>query len=132
MKFLALGDLKELKTQKEIKEKMAQEFEVSVDIFNNFNVLIAYQSVGSWGCDSSNFFLLREKKTGKLFENHGSHCSCYGFENQWEPKETELAYLKSDKFYVCMGGYDSDDVENMAAIKDFISKIRNPTKNDGV
>ncbi len=31
------------------------------------------------------------KKDGKLYEAGGSHCSCYGLEGQWEPKETAWA-----------------------------------------
>jgi hypothetical protein len=26
------------------------------------------------------------EKNGHLFEVHGSHCSCYGLEDQWEPE----------------------------------------------
>ncbi len=28
------------------------------------------------------------EKDGKLYEAHGSHCSCYGLEGQWSPEET--------------------------------------------
>ena len=31
-------------------------------------------------------------KNGVLYENHGSHCSCHGFEEQWKP---EVTYLKA-------------------------------------
>lgn len=27
------------------------------------------------------------ERDGKLFEVHGSHCSCYGLEDQWEPEQ---------------------------------------------
>jgi hypothetical protein len=33
------------------------------------------------------------RKDGKLYEVQGSHCSCYGLENQWEPEETSIAAL---------------------------------------
>lgn len=36
-------------------------------------------------------------KDGVLYEVHGSHCSCYGLEDQWEPEETSLEAL--DKIY---------------------------------
>ena len=122
--MLALEDLKEYTKQKEMKEFMASAFQVDVETFKPFTILIGYQSVGAWGCDSSNFFLVREKKTGKLFYNYGSHCSCYGFEEQWEPSETELAYLKSDKFYVSTGGYDGDSDGNRQAILGYIKKLK--------
>jgi hypothetical protein len=33
------------------------------------------------------------EKDGKLFEVNGSHCSCNGLEDQWEPEETTVAAL---------------------------------------
>jgi hypothetical protein len=33
------------------------------------------------------------QKNGKLYEVHGSHCSCYGLEGQWRPEETTLESL---------------------------------------
>lgn len=32
-------------------------------------------------------------KDGKFYEVHGSHCSCYGLEGQFEPEETTLVEL---------------------------------------
>ena len=35
------------------------------------------------------------RKDGKLWEVYGSHCSCYGLEeDQWEPEETNLENLE--------------------------------------
>jgi len=34
------------------------------------------------------------KKDGKIFENGGSHCSCYGLEGQWNPQETSIEAIK--------------------------------------
>lgn len=83
-------------------------------------ILVAYESVGSWGCDSSSFFLFR--KGGKLYENHGSHCSCYGFEGQWEPEETTRASLLARGSW-SLGGYDVDGSANDAAIRAFIETL---------
>lgn len=33
------------------------------------------------------------KRDGKFYEAHGSHCSCYGLEGQFNPEETSLAAL---------------------------------------
>jgi hypothetical protein len=33
-------------------------------------------------------------KNGVLYENHGSHCSCYGLEDQWKPEVTYLEAIK--------------------------------------
>lgn len=29
-------------------------------------------------------------REGKLYEVYGSHCSCYGLEDQWEPEEASI------------------------------------------
>jgi hypothetical protein len=73
--ILALEDLAG-KSEDEIRKHIAEEYAPADDVAD-FRILIAYESVGNWGCDSSSFFLL--EKNGELFENHGSHCSCYGF-----------------------------------------------------
>ena len=33
------------------------------------------------------------ERDGKVYENHGGHCSCYGLEGQWDPEETTWAAL---------------------------------------
>jgi hypothetical protein len=43
-------------------------------------ILIADYSYENY---SGNAFVLFEQN-GQLFEVHGSHCSCYGLENQWD------------------------------------------------
>ena len=30
------------------------------------------------------------ERNGKLYENFGSHCSCYGLEDQWQPDEIDV------------------------------------------
>ena len=32
-------------------------------------------------------------RDGKLYEVNGSHCSCYGLEDQWSPEETSIGAL---------------------------------------
>lgn len=128
MKQLFLEDLENCTIEK-IKNHLLEEWEAEQEIVDKFNILIAYESVGSWGCDSSAWYLLREKKTKKLFEVHGSHCSCNGFEGQFKPEETTLEYLKSDKFYLSTGGYDENETKNISDVKYFIKKMK--SKDDG-
>src|SRR5687768_16277755 len=59
---------------------------------SKLEVLIAYESVGDYGCDSSSYFLFKDGE-GNLFEIHGSHCSCYGFEGQFELEPTTIKAL---------------------------------------
>lgn len=119
---LFLADVKGL-TEEEIKEGIVISYETSAKNVNKYDIIIAYQSVGDYGCDSSSFFLLRNKKTKKLYENHGSHCSCYGFEGQWKPELTTIEYLHSDKFGLSCGGYDDEETENKKLVKKFIKTL---------
>lgn len=105
-RFLLLEDYAG-KTPDYVITDLKGEWQAACDEVDRFEILIAYCSVGSWGCDSSAWFLLREKATGELYEASGSHCSCDGFENQFSPEPTTLEYLKSDKFSFSEGGYDS-------------------------
>lgn len=89
----------------------------------NFDILVAYESVGDWGCDSASYFLIRDRSSQKLLEVSGGHCSCYGFEGQWEPQEVEVEYLKSDKFYLGCGGYDDACDAHTSAVKAFLQTL---------
>lgn len=122
--MLLLEDLKGL-SEAEVKAHLVREYEANSDVVNELEIVIGYESVGSWGCDSSSFFLLKDK-AGKLYEVHGSHCSCYGFEGQFNLEETAVEVLKfrvneskyGSVFYT--GGYDDNEDENTKAVNDYI------------
>jgi len=139
MKQIFLEDLKDM-TEVEIKAHIAGEYggdksgfdygePDANDVANvaktleEYDVLVAYESVGSCGCDSSSYFLLQHKETGVYQEFSGSHCSCYGFEGQFDLQEAPIEYLKSDKFNFCCGGYDDNETENQQAVKAFVSAL---------
>lgn len=118
--MIALEDLKKM-SEDEVKDHIAEEYAESEAgkgglraELNKFNIYLAYESVSS-------FFLLIGED-GKLWENHGSHCSCYGFEGQWCPEETTKEALSVRKFF-CLGGYDSDEEGNTRAIEDAIRAL---------
>jgi hypothetical protein len=122
IRLVALGDLKGM-SQEDIKDHINRDYEAARKKIDNYTFLIAYESVGDWGCDSSSWFLMRDKRDGKLYENHGSHCSCHGFEGQWFPEETTVEYLSSEKFYLPTGGYDTTSDENKKAVKAAIKRL---------
>jgi hypothetical protein len=123
LKQLFLEDLAK-KTDAEVRAVLLNDYQATQEELDRFNILIAYESTGSWGCDSSAWYLLRDKKTKALFEVHASHCSCYGFEGQFKPEPTTLKYLKSEKFHFCCGGYDSNGSGNKQQARDFISALK--------
>ncbi len=74
-----------------------QEFSCSYDHvdehlkeYNDINVLLAfyeYANYEGWA------FVLFERND-VLYEVNGSHCSCYGLEDQWNPEETSVEALR--------------------------------------
>jgi hypothetical protein len=127
--MVTLGDLRG-KTEQEIKEHLAYQYgigwetdEVVVECLKNLNILIAYESVGSWGCDSTSYFLLKDKISDELFEIHGSHCSCYGFENQFDLESMTLEAIKLRSYLFNTGGYDTESKENVDEAMEFINSI---------
>jgi hypothetical protein len=89
-------------------------------IMQNYNVLVAYENAE--GYESSSWFLFKHKETGTLMEMSGSHCSCYGFEGQFELEPTTLEYLKSDKFNHFYG-YKNLSYVSATKLKQFISEL---------
>ena len=144
--MLAIEDLLG-KTEAEVKQHIADQYaktpydkesaKVVYDQLDKLDVLIAYESVGSWGCDSTSFFVFKDKETGKLYEMHGSHCSCYGFEGQFRLEETTIEALKSrvqearsrnqydedENAIFSIGGYDGDAINNARIINNYINSL---------
>lgn len=134
--MLALEDLKGL-TEEQVKDHIVADYSGAKQYdspapdqllstknqLEVLDVLIAYESVGDWGCDSSSFFLFKNKETGVLYELNGSHCSCYGFEGQFQLEQTEAVALKyraenGRLFYE--GGYDNNADDNLKAVNEYI------------
>jgi hypothetical protein len=123
--MLSLGDLAECSKQdiyNHFINDYKADFKTAKEIEDLYDILIAYESVGDYGCDSSSYFLLRNKQDNQLYEVGGSHCSCYGFEGQFEPTLVTLNYLKSDKFHFYTGGYDDFNKQNISSVKEYINE----------
>lgn len=69
-------------------------------------VLYATYNQGYYAGDA---FVLFRADDGKLYEVNGSHCSCYGLEDQWTPEETFKDALQQRRWYFC------DDSEGQMA-----------------
>lgn len=66
------------------------DFQVTEEQQQGVEIILA--SYGGDYYEGDAFVLFR--KDGKLYEVNGSHCSCYGLEDQWEPEETTLRDLR--------------------------------------
>ena len=102
---------------------------MAAERLKDMQVLVAYESNGPGGCDSKSFFLLRSKSDGSLYEIHGSHCSCYGFEGQLDLEPTDIKSLKyrainADVFYA--GCYDDDETENQRIVNEYVLSMELP------
>jgi hypothetical protein len=128
--MLALEDLKGM-TELQIKKHLEVVYSgegIKVSEVNerlkDLDILIAYESVGSWGCDSTSFFLFKDKQ-GMVYELHGSHCSCYGFEGQFRLEESDTEALKvrakgKNWGLFSTGGYDDNSDSNVDEAKKYI------------
>lgn len=72
------------------KEDIIHEFNLKENDLNNVNILFAVYEYEN--CSGTAFVLF--EKDGELYEVNGSHCSCYGLEDQWIPEEASLDELK--------------------------------------
>lgn len=87
------------------------------------DVMIAYESLGAFGCDSTAHFLFRHKITGEYQELMASHFSDCGFDGQFEPQDVSLDFLKSNRFRLKYGGYDEYPNRNRQSVDAFIDSL---------
>lgn len=135
--MLALADLQG-KAEEEIKKHLVHEYsgkgsgfdyyeitekdrEEAQKLLKNLKVVIAYESVGDYGCCSSGFYILTDGE--KYFQINGSHCSCYGFEGQLELEEMPLEYYQSERFNFYGGGYDDEYEDHGKMIKEYLKSL---------
>lgn len=78
-------------------------------------ILLAWYGYGDY--DGSAFVLFEHD--GKLYEVNGSHSSCYGLEDQWEPEETSVEALRHriEKGLLGKSSYYDDGVFDVALKK---------------
>jgi len=73
-------------------------------------LLFASYGGGSYEGDATMIW----KRDGKLYECHGSHCSCYGLEGQFEAEETNVGTLAAkgkkdpDSYYYFLSDHDQE------------------------
>lgn len=103
-------------------------FDNAADVAASFQVSEAQVDgiiAALYGCESyegSAFILL--VREGKLYEVHGSHCSCFGLEGQWdeEPEETTVEALRKRDSLI-PSGCESDTKGRMEQLLDMLSAM---------
>jgi len=72
-------------------------------------------------CYSGSAFVLY-RQDGKLYEVHGSHCSCYGLETQFDP---ELTSVEALEHYLKEGEYSYKEYAEQ--LQDIITRLKKGT-----
>lgn len=135
--MIALADLSSF-SESEIIEHLVNNYSRTADSSNDeyynhkeesskkldgMSVILAYESVAGSGEYAESFFLLKRNSDGVLFEVHGSHCSCYGFEGQLDLEETNSVALKYRAINGhLLGGFDEFEKDEKI-IKDYILSL---------
>ena len=70
------------------KKEIIESFNIKNSQLDPYEIIYGYYHDEDYS--GSCFVLLQEKSSGNLFEVNGSHCSCYGLENQWELEATTI------------------------------------------
>jgi hypothetical protein len=83
-------------TEEGVKQTVACEFEVSRDAVSCYEFYVA--TIEQQDYEGHAYFLMKHQETGDFYEVEGGHCSCFGFEGQWEPKIAPKAYLGSEQY----------------------------------
>ena len=76
-------------TSAESRKMLAESFSIPESTLDGANILLASYTYEDY---SGSAYVLFERD-GTLYEVVGSHCSCMGLEEQWEPEETSVAAL---------------------------------------
>lgn len=103
--YAEFSGIYELKYEKFAFQKLSDDLK---DWYKNSKILFAWYGYGDY--DGSAFVLI--ERDGKLYEVNGSHCSCFGLEDQWDPEETSVAALRHriNEGYLGKSGYYSEGV----------------------
>ncbi len=74
----------------EDKKDVFDAFHVDAEDQKDIEILVASYSYEAYEGDAFVLFI----KDSQFYEVNGSHCSCNGLEDQWDPEETTLDALK--------------------------------------
>lgn len=95
MNRLYLNDLKDM-LENDVKNYLVEAYKADENEVDKYDILIGCEQ--EWAYEGYSWYLLRNKISNELFEVNGAHCSCYGYEGQFEPQLITVEYLKSTHF----------------------------------
>ena len=89
------GDISDM-NDSELRAYIVSEWRVYETDLAQYRIILAYEDESNY--EGTALYVLRRKSDGVFFTVHGSHCSCYGFEDQFIPEQCDKDYLLSDSF----------------------------------
>lgn len=93
---LCKNRFQDYESEDEFRETLLDEYKAAQEDVDFVATLIIAMSDSQPYEDTSLFVFLGTD--GKLYEVHGSHCSCYGYEGQWLPEETTFEALAARRY----------------------------------
>ena len=95
-------------------DDVIREYAAPADALKDATVYLAWYDYGSYDGTSLVIF----EKDGVLYEVNGSHCSCYGLEDQWEPQKTSWEALGMRN----LGNYTDGEAEANALLQELVKQ----------
>lgn len=113
--ILALGDFAGM-SEDMAKAKILKDFEISPpDSLDGVSLVVAVMETD--GYESAAFIVF--EKDGQLFEVNGSHCSCFGYEGQWDPEPVDdILHILERADWALTSAYDDRRERDAKAIRD--------------
>ena len=103
-------------------DQIFDDYQVTEDDRPYCKIILGYYIYESYQGDS--FVLFLDSRDNKLYEVNGSHCSCYGLEDQWKP---ELVDLESLSHRIDNGSFGKDYDDNNTfgkELKEIIDQLK--------
>lgn len=72
---------------------MMDDFNIDESSLKDCTILYAWYEYEDYSGSAVVIF----ERLGQLYEVVGSHCSCFGLEDQWSPEETSLVSLENEQ-----------------------------------
>lgn len=110
--MIKLHEWKEL-SDGEICHDVVQMFDITDAELDAYDVVAGVLSGDGWS--ESCVLILRERTSGEMFVVNASHCSCFGFEDQFDPDPFTLEALASVKYGLLKELWTAGEVEIRAA-----------------
>ena len=96
------------------KSSIEQDFQLEAGTLDNIFVICALYNYGDYDGDAHVLYV----ENHKLYEVHGSHCSCYGLEDQWSPEETFPEAAIKQTHFECVVPFLEKLVNNTLSLKE--------------